>query len=217
MVLKMKNNIFYKDYDINIFDRSLTNDCKVIIYLKFYEWDKSDFNIKNCTLVSITKKDIFDYLSPWYSFDFKGKADILSCDLEEIINILKENNKFKNSKFYVVGYSLGGLASLYLCLKNKKLSGFASMSGSLWYPDFMNYFRNFKNLDNIEIAYLSIGDRETKGLNGKFKDIINYTKEVYDIFKNNDTISKFELNKGTHFDDVEERIEKGINFILNEK
>ena len=205
--------INYKDYDISIINNNSKNYDKVFLYLKFYGWDKKNIELDNSIIINITKENIEDYFSPWPALEFKGLGDILVYDIKEIINILKSNDLFKNSKFYLFGYSLGGLASVYLSYLIDDISGFASLSGSLWYPNFMDFIIN-KNINkNIDRVYLSIGNRDTKGLNGRFKDAINNTKEVAEVFKYKGVKAMFELNEGTHFDNVEERILKGLCYL----
>ena len=207
----MKTNIIYKDYQITFKYNELEKLDKLIIYLKFYEWDKKEIDVEN--ILTITKINIEDYFTPWPYEKFKGLANQLIFDLNEILNILESSFNFKNISYYTLGYSLGGLFACFSSFKMEKLSGFISCSGSLWYPKFKEFVFDNKPL-NTKKCYFSIGDKETKGRGGLFKDNINITSTISNYFSLF-CETKFELNEGNHFTNVEERILKGIKFILS--
>ncbi len=205
----MKTSFDYLDYFIELNYTDISDLKNIIVYFKFYEWDKKSLNTKYPVL-TITKPKIEEYFAPYDRLEFKGNADILIRDLKEIFKLVSHNFNI-NPNFYLLGYSLGGLfvtyASLYL-----DVCGIISCSGSLWYPDFYEVL--IKKRPRCKYAYFSIGDKETKGRNGLFKNNINLTRDVSAYFAKY-AKSYFVLNEGNHFTDVEARMEKGINTILS--
>lgn len=206
----MKTNFTYKDYTICL-NYEDTKDLKdIIIYFKFYEWNKNELNV-NCPILTITKPKIEEYFPPYDRLEFKGNGDILVEDTKEIISLVKNTLNLSNTKFYLLGYSLGGLFVTYASFK-MEVYGIISCSGSLWYPDFWDYVKNNKPL--CKKAYFSIGDKEIKGRNGLFKNNIKLTEDVSNYFAKF-TKSYFVLNEGNHFTNVESRMEEGISVILD--
>ena len=61
-----------------------------------------------------------------------------------------------------MGYSLGGLFSLWALTQAEQFGAGASISGSLWYPEFLKYLENC-SAPQDKIVYLSLGDREPLG------------------------------------------------------
>ena len=68
----------------------------------------------------------------------------------------------ERDKRIVAGYSLGGLAALYLFLKTGQFAGAASCSGSLWYPGWCAYLENASFPPQPSYVYLSLGRAERK-------------------------------------------------------
>ena len=205
----MKIRFNYLDYFIELDYKEKKDLENIIFYFKFYEWDKKSLN-SLYPILTITKPKIEEYFAPYDRLEFVGKADILINDLKEIIKLVKYNLNI-DPNIYLLGYSLGGLFVTYASLK-LEIKGIISCSGSLWYPDFYDFLLSQK--PRCKYAYFSIGDKETKGRNGLFKNNIKLTCDVSNYF-NKFLKSYFVLNEGNHFTDVEKRMEKGINTILS--
>lgn len=206
----MKTNFTYKDYTICLNYNDIKDLKNIIIYFKFYEWNKNELNV-NCPVLTITKPKIEEYFAPYDRLEFKGNGDILVEDTKEIIELVKNNFNLIDTKFYLLGYSLGGLYVTYASFK-MEVYGIISCSGSLWYPDFFDYVKN--NMPLCKKSYFSIGDKETKGRNGLFKNNIKLTEDVSNYFAKFNK-SYFVLNEGNHFTNVESRMEEGISVLLD--
>ena len=66
----------------------------------------------------------------------------------------------KNKKYYLGGYSLAGLFSLWACCQSGKFAGIAAASPSVWFPGFLTYLE--ENEVKSPCIYLSLGDKEEK-------------------------------------------------------
>lgn len=171
--------------------RSFETDISVL-YIYDFDWNK--------------------FLSPWPAEKifkngdgFEGKAD------ELIQKILDLNIIQKFSCSYIAGYSLAGLFSLYFCTRKNIFKGCISCSGSLWYSGFYSYLEEHPLY--CRYVYLSLGDQEKKSRNPVLSKIQDFTEKTYQLLSDNH-ISKFEMNPGNHFTDVDGRIQKGITWII---
>ena len=114
----------------------------------------------------------------------------------------------------ISGYSLGGLFSIYSMFRTDMFSLSASMSGSLWYPSFMEYVLSNVPLAKIKGVYFSLGDRERLTSNPYLKRVEECTKVIFDYFQDKGIPSTFELNVGNHYKNVVRRTVKGLNWML---
>lgn len=65
--------------------------------------------------------------------------------------------------------------------------------------------------------YLSLGDKEKHAKNIFLSNVEEKTLEIYNCFKSKVNEVYFEFNEGNHFQNSNERIAKGISFILDDK
>ena len=71
----------------------------------------------------------------------------------------------------IAGYSLGGLFALYAAYHCDEFRRVASMSGSLWFPDFREYVLSHDFANRPDRIYLSLGDKEAKTRNPVLKTV----------------------------------------------
>ena len=149
--------------------------------------------------------------------DFIGGADEYLFLLErEIIpravDILGEEPTY----YALAGYSLAGLFALYAGYRSSLFSRIASVSGSLWYPDFVSFAKEREMLSKTEKLYLSLGTEEAKTNHAVLSTIESKTRELVEYYQSSGYCVNFEQNPGNHFCEVEQRIEKGIRWIMEE-
>jgi len=149
--------------------------------------------------------------------DFIGGADEYLFLLEKeiipkAVEILGEEPRF----YALVGYSLAGLFALYAAYRSSLFSRIASVSGSLWYPDFVSFAKEKKMLSKTEKLYLSLGTEEAKTNHAVLSTIESKTRELVEYYQSSGYCVYFEQNPGNHFCEVEQRIEKGIRWIMEE-
>ena len=217
---------------INVFcNTNELNELPVIILNTFSDegniiWEKCrEIGVKEFILVSIGNINWNNDLTPWASSslykggtEYLGYADNYLVEIENdiipkieeyILNILNK----KISYYAIAGYSLGGLFALYAGFKTNRFKRIASISGSLWYPNFNNYVINNKLSNNIDKIYFSLGNKENKSKNEILSKVKDKTMEIYK-YVSKSINSAYEENEGNHFKDEVLRIVKGIKWIL---
>ncbi len=176
---------------------------------------------ENCdkpfTLIAIDGIDWNGDLSPWMADaifpkgePFTGGADAYLAELTmEIIPQIEEKLKKTFSKKILAGYSLAGLFALYSVYNTDAFQGVVSASGSLWYPQFLEYTKQHTISTEVQCVYFSLGDKEANTKNPIMQLVDIRTQEIYqDMSKQCKTI--FEYNAGGHFVDDTKRLAKGI-------
>ena len=149
--------------------------------------------------------------------DFIGGADEYLFLLEkEIIPRAVEILGEEPTYYALAGYSLAGLFALYAGYRSSLFSRIASVSGSLWYPDFVSFAKEKKMLSRAERLYLSLGTEEARTMHAVLSTIESKTRELVEHYQSSGYCVIFEQNPGNHFCEVEQRIEKGIRWIMEE-
>lgn len=113
----------------------------------------------------------------------------------------------------LAGYSLAGLFALYAATRMDAFSRIGSMSGSLWYPDFAEYFAAHALSPAVEAVYFSLGDAEHKSRNEVLASVRSRTEAVYKDVESRGVATTFVLNSGNHFRDADARTAAGIAWL----
>ena len=222
----IKENFQYKSKDISLY---LSDDLKAKTILlisyengeieKVYqELNRSDFN-----LIGISNINWNDDLSPFYhkmiykgDKEYKGNAnEFLKYIKEELLPFIFNKYNLKPKSLAIAGYSLAGLFSIYSAYNCDIFDSIISMSGSLWFTDFIKYVENKNISKNVKYIYLSLGDKEAKTKNEYLKEVENKTIAIYNHFKNLGINTVYKTNSGGHFNDVINRIVMALNEYLN--
>lgn len=153
-------------------------------------------------------------LSPWKApavfgnEDFDGGADNM---LQKILALTGDRDK----TYYIGGYSLAGLFSLWAAYQTDVFSGVAAASPSVWFPGFTEYVKS--NEIHTGKVYLSLGDREEKTRNPVMSKVGDSIREIYDWYTAKGVNCCFEWNKGNHFKEPDLRTAKAFAWIKNRK
>ena len=173
-------------------------------------------------LVEVAVPDWFDDMTPWpgpaltpKGRSFGGKADAYMPVLTDIIvprvqHILVTPPKYNA----LVGYSLAGLFALYSLYRTPVFQRIGSVSGSLWYYDFINFISDNKALGRPRYIYLSLGDKEGNLQEDVLNTVQPYTGRAIVRFKTRGHEVAFEHTRGNHFTEPEQRMVQGIANIL---
>ena len=169
----------------------------------YEEYEKA---LNSSSLVIIKVNSWNDELSPWplkfKPFDFKGDADtFVTFITDEVIPYIK---KYTDATYGIIGYSLAGLFSLYASTKTDIFDTCASVSGSLWYPQFVEYLKEHPL--KAQHIYLSLGDKEAHSKHQLMKMVAECTNEIHEMYPS----SFFEWNEGNHFNDPQGRLIKAL-------
>lgn len=166
---------------------------------------------KEIQMLAIKVENWNQELSPWKAPAVFGKeafGDGATNLLAEILKLCSDKNK----KYYLGGYSLAGLFSLWACCQSDKFSGIASASPSVWFPGFLIYLEE-KEVKSPCI-YLSLGDKEEKTKNTILSTVGDNIRRVEKIMRGNKVNCILEWNQGNHFQDAEERTAKAFSWVI---
>ena len=200
------------------------DDAKTILVQTVDEYDLKNIENEISYIKNNTNKDFCLYafkvdnwnddLSPWHADaifgnnEFKGNG---KKTLDEIITYLKDESK----DYYIGGYSLAALFSLWAAFNINLFKGVAAASPSVWFNDFDNFV--YKNNIKTKNVYLSLGDKEDKTKNQVMKTDKEKIIKINDILLNKEINTILEFNEGNHFKDADIRTAKAFVWLLNQE
>ena len=144
----------------------------------------------------------------------------------------------------LVGYSLAGLFSLWTGVSQQvacgcqpgtattpQLSGpgapyvdasvatfqrIGAVSGSFWFPSLLDYVDQQLSGGAVGLthAYLSLGDREARTPNPQIMHVRENAELLASRLESAGITSAFELNRGNHFQNVEGRMQKALDWLV---
>ena len=134
----------------------------------------------------------------------------------------------------LVGYSLAGLFSLWAgvsqpCASQQIARGcqpdntptttfqrIGAVSGSFWFPGLLDYVDQQLSggVVGLTHAYLSLGDREARTPNPQIMHVQENAELLASKLEGAGITSTFELNRGNHFQNVEGRMQKALDWLL---
>ena len=150
-------------------------------------------------------------LSPWKAPAVFGKEDFgegAADTLADILNYCKDSEK----TYFLGGYSLAGLFSLWAAYQTDIFSGIAAASPSMWFPQFTDYMKD--NSIMTRAVYLSLGDRESKVRNPVMATVGDKIEEACALLKERNISVTLEWNQGNHFKDSEIRTAKAFAWLF---
>jgi predicted alpha/beta superfamily hydrolase len=176
-------------------------------------------------LVTISGLRWGEELTPWAhepvlsnKDHFGGKANEYTVFMtEKVIPFAEEAFGDAGSERILAGYSLAGLYAIYAPYVTDAFQRVASASGSLWYPDFLEFALDHELIRKPLSAYLSLGDRESRSRNEYVSKNQENTERLQQYFASLGIQSVFELNPGNHFNNATGRLAKGIVWTMNQK
>lgn len=160
---------------------------------------------------------------------FAGRAcDTLSWLVQRAVPFAENLLSEKPVRSMTAGYSLAGLFSLWAYLSDNGFSGAASVSGSLWYPGWIDLVKMQTCAKKEQLrenpygqmqensVYLSLGKKEEKTRNLKMAALGDATRETERILRELLGPDKLilEWNCGGHFTDPEGRMARALGWML---
>lgn len=177
-------------------------------------------------LLSIQSENWNNDYTPWSAPALTKKEDnfggCASSYLCILINFIKPyidehyRTKPEPKSTTIIGYSLGGLATLYALYTTKTFGRFGSLSGSLWYDGWIE-FMECNMPANIESkVYLSLGKSEERSRNQRMAKVGNCTRKTVEILSKqlkpeNVTL---EWNNGGHFTEIPYRFQRALTWLM---
>ena len=181
-----------------------------------------EMDTPDCSLLVVSGLNWDHDMSPWYcppitenDTPFTGGADdylnlLLTKILPEARAMLPGSPLFIG----IAGYSLAGLFALYAMYRCDAFDRAASISGSLWFPEFREYVLTHEMEKSPDKLYLSLGDKEARTGNMLLKTVQDNTEQIVSHYRQLGLDVTWELNPGNHFRDAALRSAKGIRAIL---
>ena len=135
----------------------------------------------------------------------------------------------------LVGYSLAGLFSLWAGVSQQVARGcqhdataphvdapaatfqrIGAVSGSFWFPGLLDYVDQQLSggVVGLTHAYLSLGDREARTPNPQIMHVRENAEFLASKLESAEITSTFELNRGNHFQNVEGRMQKALDWLV---
>lgn len=128
----------------------------------------------------------------------------------------------------LVGYSLAGLFSLWAGVSQQVARGcqpddtpttfqrIGAVSGSFWFPGLLDYIDQQLSggVVGLTHAYLSLGDREARTPNPQIMHVQENAELLASKLKDAGITSTFEINRGNHFQNVEGRMQKALDWLV---
>lgn len=201
-----------------------------VIYLTTYNDDGGEVyeelqkgGCPDFTLVTVSGLNWEAELSPWaagnlfkYSEMFTGGADAYLQFLTQ--QVLPQVEAGLNGILWrgLTGYSLAGLFTVYALYKTDLFSRAASMSGSLWYPDFKDFAMQNTLCKTPQHLYFSLGDKEARARNQYLKTVQQCTEELAAHYRSLGINTCYELNPGGHYRNIIIRSAAGIKWLLTQ-
>ena len=168
--------------------------------------------------------------SPWYAPRVFAKGpnfgDGAQKTLDTLINQIipwAESELTKPPAYRsLVGYSLAGLFSLWAGLSQACITPIptfqriGAVSGSFWFPGLLDYVDQQLSGGAVGLthAYLSLGDREARTPNPQIMHVRENAELLASKLESAGITSMFELNRGNHFQNVEGRMQKALDWLV---
>lgn len=91
-----------------------------------------------------------------------------------------------------------------------------AVSGSFWFPGLLDYADQQLSGGAVGLthAYLSLGDREARTPNPQIMHVRENAELLASKLESAGITSKFELNRGNHFQNVEGRMQKALDWLV---
>lgn len=179
-------------------------------------------------MLSVKPNNWNNDFTPWSTAAFRAGESAPSGNAASYIKVLSEEIKpfidenFRTKKdtenTILIGYSLGGLTALYSLYKTDVFGRIGSISGSLWYDDWITFMENTLPERKTCKLYLSLGRKEPKSRNSRMAKVGDCTERATEILKSRFGEKQvfFEWNEGGHFTDISKRLAKAIVWLVNE-
>ena len=163
-------------------------------------------------LITVKVNDWNHDLSPWKAPAVFGNDDF-GDGAENMLNEILRLTGDRDKAYYIGGYSLAGLFSLWAAYQTDVFKGVAAVSSSVWFPGFLEYTE--KHMVHTGRIYLSLGDREEKTRNPVMSKVGDNIRRLQELYKEQNLECVLEWNKGNHFREPDKRMAKGFSWVMN--
>ena len=220
----MKTSRIYHELNLDIVTTESDDVCYVLLPERMKEadmtWLEEVVQKYPVNIVAISGMIWNDDLTPWKApalnpkeEDFKGRAkNFLSSLLSDLFINTEQSLRLNHPKRHLIGISLSGLFALWASTETNKFNSVASISGSLWYDGFVEWFKEQEL--HADRYFLSLGNKEVKSKNERLASVESCTEATLQIIRDKNKEITFITDEGNHFDFFRERLEKAIKVIM---
>ncbi|MGN0908402.1 MAG: alpha/beta hydrolase-fold protein [Succinivibrio sp.] len=157
-------------------------------------------------LVCISGLDWFSDMTPWGAALTLRTAKLFKPGAEDFLRLLEGGIVPKaesmlgaaSGRRVLCGYSMAGLFTLWASTRTGIFTRLGSVSGSLWYPGFAEYFKQSGFKGEVERVYVSVGDREKLAPDKQVARTEEAARECAEAASGFGAGVRFELNSGDH-------------------
>ena len=167
---------------------------------------KADFQ-----LIAVKVDNWNQDLSPWEASAVFGREGF-GDGAGELLQFLLGQCVDRRKTYYIGGYSLAGLFSLWAAYQTDIFAGVAAVSPSVWFPGFLQYMKEHDM--RAKSVYLSLGNREERTRNPLMATVGDCIREGYNLLKMQKIRTILEWNPGNHFKDAGIRTAKGFAWLI---
>lgn len=158
-------------------------------------------------IVVVTGMDWDNVFSPWPapgeppgSPDFRGESrEFLDLLVKKVVPHVESDLGLSSPVRTLFGVSMSGLFALWQWVVCDGFTNIASLSGSFWFPGFIEWFRSHPLPQKKGKAYFLLGDKETTSGVKAFDTVGVNTQEIVDTLRTDGIPVGFESVPGNHF------------------
>ncbi len=174
----------------------------------------------NLLIVEVTNWN--DELSPWPCAKCIASDDVYAGHAGEFFDEIESKilpavlERLPSSPLWIglIGYSMAGLFALYAShLESSCFTRFASVSGSLWYPDFEDWYTSTPFFSMPHAVYLSLGTKESRTSNRFLSGTADRTEAIARFLCERKIPCVFEWNPCNHFQNPDARLASAITWL----
>lgn len=205
---------------------SIAGNSRKIVYILYpmdilRNWIDSASNCFDATIVVITGMDWDNDLTPWPEKgvprgcpDFRGNAPQFLSRLEKAVSIIESTLSVHDAERTLAGVSLSGLFTLWQWPQNKLFHNIIALSGSFWYPGFMEWFAEQDYSEKSGKVCMLLGDKEADSKVKAFQPVAVNTQEIASRLTESGVTTVFEMVPGNHYAHPIERLNRAMSVIF---
>lgn len=172
-------------------------------------------------MVVISGTDWNTDMTPWQAPNVKSKYPDFAGGAPQFMTRLADTMAQMEQMFgltqpierTLIGTSLSGLFATWAWLTGDLFRDIVCLSGSFWYPGFVQWLQRLDIPHKKGRAYFSLGDQEKHSRNPLFASIDQRTGEVMPLLRKAGIRLFFETVPGAHHGGMVERIDKGLTWL----
>ena len=224
-VIKGKTCVLYENDEADTYLIQPIDENDLEVLYNEIEWIKRFAPQRSFTFIAFPINSWNEELSPWEALAVFGNQSFgsganqtLAFITDALLPMLRGSVKHNRSTaYYMGGYSLAGLFSLWAAYQTDSFSGIAAVSPSVWFPGWDNYMQS--HAIQTSNVYMSLGDREERTRNKTMAIVGDRIRCQYELLQKAGRVKNctLEWNPGNHFADPHIRMAKGFAWLLNNR